>query len=402
MKRVGCLFLPYFLASVTIKVNPHLREQPVAVFREGKVVGVSPELRDQFLIGLSLTRARGRCPEAFFGEYDHSVHRVAHEHYLTMLAGVSPLIEPLDEQECFLDLSGSKIEPEMKRLGEWFKGQGWGPVVLGLGENKLLARLATRVPFKRKREIPGLYSCVVEPGQEKEFLQRIPLALDWLLPSRTVKTLDSLGFTRFGDLGLLSLQDLLKMLGQDGYLVYRHSRGLDGTPLMVLYHPEKISCYFDFAQGVHNRGPLERGLEEGARKIASILRERGINCRQIALQLELEGRNCRVERQVSRGCGEERRLREILGILLKDLSFNEPVLGMLLEVSSLYKWSLTEQDLFTLDKNSTRPHEDLNGAVEALESKVPGLVHMGFTVDRREQVLSLWDPWRFKEISWEA
>lgn len=62
MKRVGCLFLPYFLASVTIKVNPHLREQPVAVFREGKVVGVSPELRDQFLIGLSLTRARGRCP----------------------------------------------------------------------------------------------------------------------------------------------------------------------------------------------------------------------------------------------------------------------------------------------------------------------------------------------------
>ncbi len=226
------------------------------------------------------------------------------------------------------------------------------------------------------------------------------MALDWLLSSRTVKTLDSLGFTRFGDLSLLSLQDLLKILGQDGYMVYRHSRGLDGTPLMGLYPPEKVSCYYDFAEGVHDRGTLERCLEAGARRIASTLEERGMNCRQIALQLELEGRNCRVERQVSRGCGEERRLREILGILLKELPFTGPVLGLLLEVSSLYRWNLTEQDLFTLDKKSTRPRQDLNGAMEALESRVPGLVHMGFMVDRREQVLSLWDPWRFGEVSW--
>lgn len=364
-------------------------------------MGISPELRDQSLIGVSLNKARGRCPDVFFVEYDRAIHEIAHEQYLQMLTDFSPLIEPLDEQECFLDLSGSKIESEMERLGEWFGGKGWGPVIVGLGPNKLLARLAARVPSKKKRgKTPGFYSCAVESGREKDFLERVPLVLDWLLPSRAVETLGSLGFTRFGELDSLSLNDLLKVLGRDGYMVYCHSRGLDNTPLVGLYPPEKMSCYFDFAQGVHNRGPLERGLEEGARIIASTLRERRMNCRQMALQLEMEQRTCRAERQVSRGCGEERRLREILGILLKGLSFAGPILGMMLEVSSLYEWSLTEQDLFTLDKKSTRSYQDLNGAVEALGAKLPRMVRMGLAIDRREQVLSFWDPWRFREGSW--
>lgn len=401
MKRVGCLFLPYFLASVTIKENPRLHRQPVAVFREGRVVGISPELKNQSLMGLSLNQARGHCPEACFVEYDHSVHRVAQEDYLKVLARISPLIEPLNEQECFLDLSGSKIESEMEKLGQWLGAQGWGLVVIGIGGNKLLSRLATRVPCGKKRaQAPGFYCSVVEPGCEKDFLARVPLAMDWLLPSRVVETLGSMGFTRFGELGSLSLPDILKILGRDGYMVYRHSQGLDSTPLLGLYPPEKLSCYFDFARGVHDRGPLERGLEEGARIIASTLRERGMNCLQVALQIELEEQNCRVERQVSRGVGDERRLREILGILLKNLSFAGPVFGMMLEVCSLYKWNLTEQDLFTLDKKSTRPHQDLKGTVEALEGKIPGAVRLGLAIDRREQVLSLWDPWRFGEVSW--
>ena len=214
-----------------------------------------------------------------------------------------------------------------------------------------------------------------------------------------VEKLGSLGFTRFGELDSLSLQELLKILGPDGYTVYQHRRGRDSTPLLGLYPPEKLSCHFSFDRGVYELGPLEKRLEEGARIIASALRERGMNCRQVALQAELEGGNCRAERRVSRGAGEERRLREILGILLKNLPLTGPILSMTLEVSSLYRWSLTEQDLFALDKRSTRPHQELKGTVEGLAAKIPGAVHVGLAIDRREQVLSLWDPWRFGEAS---
>ncbi len=400
MKRVGCLFLPYFLSSLTIKANPRLRKQPVAIYREGQVVGVSPELKDQSIMGVSLNRARGLCPEAFFVEYDRLLHQVAQEQYLQMLSKISPLIEPLGEQECFLDLSGKEIEAKIEQMEEWLGGQGWGPVAMGMGANKLLARLATRVPYKKKRgKTPGFYSCTVEPGREKDFLERVPLDLDWLLPSRTVKTLGSLGFTRFGELGSLSLNDLLKVLGQDGYMIYQHSQGLDNTPLLGLYPPEKISCYFEFLQGVHNRNPLEKALAEGARIIASTLQERRMNCRRIVLLLELEKQTCRVERQVSRGCGEERRLHEIMGIMLRDLSWAEPVLGMMIEVSALYEWIFTEQNLFVMDKKSSRSNQDLNRAIEALEIKLPGMIRTGLVIDRREQVLSFWDPWRFREGS---
>ena len=400
MKRVGCLFLPYFLASVTIKENPRLYRQPVAVCREGKVIGITREIEDHSLVGLPLNQARRHCPEAFFVEYDHSAHRAAQEDCLQVLAGISPLIEPLDEQECFLDLSGGRVSWEMEKLGQWFQAQGWGPVVIGIGANKFLARLATRVPYgKNQAQVPGFCCRVVEPGGEKDFLARVPLVLDWLLPFRVVEKLGSLGFTRFGELDSLSLQELLKILGPDGYTVYQHRRGRDSTPLLGLYPPEKLSCHFSFDRGVYELGPLEKRLEEGARIIASALRERGMNCRQVALQAELEGGNCRAERRVSRGAGEERRLREILGILLKNLSLTGPILSMMLEVSSLYRWSLTEQDLFALDKRSTRPHQELKGTVEGLEAKIPGAVHVGIAIDRREQVLSLWDPWRFGEAS---
>ena len=114
-----------------------------------------------------------------------------------------------------------------------------------------------------------------------------------------VEKLGSLGFTRFGELDSLSLQELLKILGPDGYTVYQHRRGRDSTPLLGLYPPEKLSCHFSFDRGVYELGPLEKRLEEGARIIASALRERGMNCRQVALQAELEGGNCRAERRVS-------------------------------------------------------------------------------------------------------
>ena len=398
MKRIAYLFVPYLLALATANKTPGLRQQAIAIYREGRIVGVCPRLKDQSLVGMPLAQARGRCPGVSFAEYDRSIHQAAHEDYLRMLSALSPLIEPLHEQECFFDLSGSNIQGDLKRLGKWFEEREWGPVILGLGANKLLARLAARVPSpKLTGKFQNLYVFEVNPGREQEFMARVPIALDWLLPPRAVEALALLGFTRFGELDSFLWNDLYKLLGREAYLIQHHRQGLDNTPLMGLYPPEMIRCYQGFDQGTEDWEVLRRSLGEGARTIALALQAKRIDCRLVALELELEQGVCRAERQAARGCGEESRLNEVLRLLLSELAWQGPVQGLTIQVSSLFEPKLVEQDLFAPDRQSSRPRQSLNPVLEALQAKLPGMIRTGFALDRREEVLSLWDPWRFRE-----
>lgn len=395
---IGCLFLPYFLAAVTVKANPRWAGKPVIVGRDGKVVGFSRELKGQSLAGLSMARARGRCPDAVLAEYDRGLHLLAQEEYLEALRDFAPFIEPVDAQECFFDLSGSRVQEEMDRLGAWLGPRQWGPAIVGLGGNKLLAQLAAVVPGKKKRgKTAGFYSFQVETGREQEFMGRIPLYMDGQIAPRARKLLDNLGFNCFGDLDDLTPEDLVRLLGrEEGHKVGRHRQGLDNTPLMGLYPPERIGLAMGFEGGVDDSQVLGQALGEGARAVALALRERNMSCRQVALELELEQQECRAERQLSRGCGEERSLVEVLAIMLAGLHRNGPAYGLRIEVSSLRELVWREQDLFSFDARSSRPRQDLGAVAEAMEARFPGMLQRGLLLDRREEVLSFWDPWRYR------
>lgn len=408
MCKVACIFFPYFYASLARRENPRLGQRPLAVYRHGRVVGVSAELRGQLLPGLTLAEARGRCPDVGFVAYNDSLYKEAQNRYLKTLTSFSALIEPVSERECFFDLTGSNTEREIRKLGRCLQGEGWGPVLVGLGRNKFLARLATRTLNKGayrgidegspNRDLAEeTIACIAEvpAGQEEEFMRNIPLAMDQGLSPQVRDNLIRLGFRYFGEVRELSLTALMRMLGKEGYTVYRHSRGIDNTPLVNLYPPGKIAFSLHFEGEVTGKETLERVLQEGARTLASLLRKRKKGCRLLTLYLISEKNTYQVERLVPWGCREEARLREILGILLDKAVGGEPVTGLIVEASSLYDWRFAEQDLFSLDNRPTGVRYELTAVIDSLNEKHPGVIIPGMDIDRREQVLSFWDPWRF-------
>ncbi|MGI6488081.1 MAG: hypothetical protein GX964_03340 [Syntrophomonadaceae bacterium] len=398
MQTIACIFFPCFYTSLARWDRPEWNERPLVVYREGQVIGVSAELKGRALVGMPLPQARGRCPEGHFVAGEGVLYKKAQNRYLQVLTRFSPLIEPWNEEECFFDLTGSRVQEELRKLKIHIAGKEWGPVLVGIARNKFLARLVVQLLGGTDYRGWSDFQVVEVPaGEEKEFLRGLSLEADWLLPPRALARLKRMGFKYFREIQELSLNDLTQMLGDDGYIVYQHSRGQDHTPLVNLYPPGKVAFSLSFAGEVAERETLKRALRKGARVLTSLLRTRRKGCRSLCLRLIMEEKTVQASRLVPWGYRDEGRLREVLGLLLERLWGEGPVAGMVIEASSLYDWTFTEPNLFSPGIKTGGARYDLKAVVEALNQKHPGKVQSGLELDRRERVLAFWDPWRSGE-----
>ncbi|MDH7498325.1 MAG: hypothetical protein QHH05_07800, partial [Syntrophomonadaceae bacterium] len=376
MQRIACIMFPFFFSALARRSNRGLQGRPLLVCREGRVVGVSEELAGQPLLGLEADAAARRCPEALVLAADEAVCRQAHGQYLQVLAGLSPLVEPVDERRCFFDLSGSRVTEELGRLREGLRECGPGPALVGVGGNKLLAGLAARALFAAAAAGRSFSSCEVAPGDEVEFLRPLPLAWDWMLPARARERCAGLGLRRFGDVQRLSRAELAGMLGREGELLYRHSRGVDASPLVNGYPPGRVVVRIPFQGEVTCRQHLQRALREGVRLLVSQLQARRQGGRLATLSLLLPGGSRQWSRLVPWGYRDEGRLGAVMAGLLEQAQVQQPVLGMSLEASGLYDWMLGEQDLFA-GPRTPRPPGGLESMVQALREKLPGGIRQG-------------------------
>lgn len=401
MRKIGFLWFPFFHWAVYRREHARAPEGPVILVREGRVIGVSPELQECGLIGLTPGKAQGRCPEARLAASDPLLCARAAEEWLEVLPRISPVIEPRGEDGAFFDLSGCDARKEIKRLQKTLEGNGLGPAIAGVGRSKFIARAAallagcTDSSRLRRRAFLAVF---VEPEKEAGFLEKVPLALDESLSSRARRRLTALGFENYGQLRELDEGRLAQLLGVDWYAVYQHSRGLDTEPLLGLYPPEKIAVSLGFEGPVADRTVIGKALKEGGEQLARFLSERHKAGRVLRVVLQGENRTWEAERHVPWGCQTGERLEKVMeGLLEGALSgLNQAVTGLVLEISGLYEERWAEQDLFLPSRKSERPERDLEAVVQALREKFPQAVLPGLEIERRERVLALWDPWRWE------
>jgi len=389
MSRIGFIRFPYFLASVLRCHKPEYQSSPLLIYRDNKIVGVSQNL-PYALQGAKLNLARGKCPQAQCIPYDYELFDQAHTQCLQTLADMSPLIEPVTEGQCYFDLSGCYTRNEMARLKTLLSGQGFGSALIGIGNTKLIAYLATcLLADKYQGKFKELTYVNISPENNTAFLAGVPLRYAPSLQTQTIKRLISLGYQTFADLQGLSLSDLITLTGrEDAYILYHHARGEDNSPVLGLYPPEKISCQFSFIEGTTDGLLLNQALQKGALIIEHQLKARQQDCRLVTLSAEGEKGRYELNRPLS----SHRAVGDVFRILLAAMEIKEPIYSLLLSVSQLYNLVYQEQDLFDMTRQS---QQDLKVVIQALKDKYPGLIiNYNLQLNRREQILSLWDPWR--------
>lgn len=317
----------------------------------------------------------------------------------------SSLLEPLTNREMLLDLSSFKrIGDLLDRLAVTLTGMAAGRASIGLASSPLLARLAVhRCTFPGSarstcRSFPRGPIDIIQvlPGQEACFVSTLPLPEFSPLSTRECRKLNRLGYSYAGDLAALGPYRLQQLLKRDVAQIWQNIQGRDYTPVRGLYPPERLGYALGWEEASQDREQLLRLVGDSARALSELLARRQLGSHRVEMQLDLAGGMIIIkERQVSPACHDPERLAMILAGLLTDI--DKPVEGVRILLGDLKPLEMRAQDLFTLRLTyQQEAREQKRSAIlEQLLQRFPGRLGLGMDIDRREQVLLFWDPWRY-------
>ena len=245
MSAFACLVVPYFVAAAVERVEPGLRERPVAV-----VTGTSPATRivEANTVARALgvhppmteTEARTRCPELTSRPLADEVQATACYALLDAALAVSPRVEDAGAGVAHVDATGLErligdAAAVGRRLLREARAVGFTATV-GLADSRAAARIAARL---------GRGVTVVESGRERETLAAAPLGV--VDPdTATAATLARWGVHTLGELAALPRDGLAARLGAGGLRLHDLACGLDREPFRAYAPPP----FYQEAQGL--------------------------------------------------------------------------------------------------------------------------------------------------------
>jgi DNA polymerase-4 len=245
-----------FFAAVEVLLNPALKGKPVIVgglpHERGVASTASYEARKYGVhSGMSLRKAYQLCPHGIFVRGNFHIYSAFSKRLFRVLHQYTPDVEEASLDEAYLDLTRcgplypcfSRTVREMKNRAEKELGI---TVSVGMGSNKLLAKLATN-----KAKPGGLFE--VKEGQEEAFLKDLGIELLPGIGPKTQVILRMLNIHKIGDLWGMPRATLHSLFGLNGDELYLQSRGIDSRPLVTPSVPKSVSRETTFLEDIWDK-----------------------------------------------------------------------------------------------------------------------------------------------------
>lgn len=286
--------LDAFFAAVEQRDKPSLRGKPVVVGGvggRGVVATASYEARAYGVrSAMSTAEARSRCPHAAFLSGRFDAYREASAAVMGLLRELSPLVEPLSLDEAYVDLAAADLDDltvaGVTAVAEQLKldvhrvtGGLHGSV--GIGTSKLVAKIASDL-----EKPDGLV--VVPPGAERDLLRPMKVNVIPGVGPATAERLRRAGVHTVADLERVSLEELVRLLGQaHGTGLYHLARAEDDRPVVAEREAKSISVEGTYDTDLVDRRLLEGLLERQARQVTERLRKARLSGRTVTVKVRL-------------------------------------------------------------------------------------------------------------------
>lgn len=231
----------YRLYHLGAKID--LRQIPSAVggsieHRHGIILAKSsPAKKYQIQTGEPVTDARKKCPDLVIVPPNYELYEKCSKAFMKILRKYTDIVEQYSIDEAFLDMTGTKqlfgspVEVAHRMKDEIREKLGF-TVNIGIGENKLLAKMAS--DFQKPDRVHTLYR------------EEIPEKM-WPLPVRdlfycgraTEKKLRMMGIRTIGQIAAANPEILKKHLKKQGETIWNFSNGRDASPVQPVAVPNK-------------------------------------------------------------------------------------------------------------------------------------------------------------------
>jgi DNA polymerase-4 len=218
-----------FFASVEQRDDARLRGRPVAV-GTGVVASCSYESRRWGVrTGMRLAEARRLCRPLVCLPGDYRRYEQAARHILAICQERTPLVEVAALDDLYLELTqpggaGAPAGRAAEELRAQVREEVSLSVAVGLGGNKLVAKVATR-QAKPGRQVQ------VPAGGERDYLAPWPVGVLPGAGGRVAGRLDRLNVRRVGELAGVPVAILCGLFGAAGRTLHRQAHGIDPRPV---------------------------------------------------------------------------------------------------------------------------------------------------------------------------
>jgi DNA polymerase-4 len=277
-----------FYASVEARDDRTLAGKPLAVGGAGPrgvVMSASYEAR-AFGVRSAMpsVRARRLCPNLVFVPPDFERYQAESVRIMEIFSSFTPLVEPLSLDEAFLDVAGAarlfgSPEEIAHEIRSRLRSERSLTGSVGVAPNKFLAKVASA-----HAKPDGVL--VVRAGEERAFLDPLPVTELWGVGEQTAIALDRLGVRVVAD--LLTLPDgvLTRALGpgQAGHLI-NLARGVDERSVVPHEPAKQVSAEETYERDLDAAADVLREILRLADRVASRLRSGRISARTVTLKV---------------------------------------------------------------------------------------------------------------------
>ncbi len=256
--------LDQFIAAVEVLRRPELRGLPVVVggdgdpTKRGVVSTASYEAREYGVhSGLPLRTAVRRCPDAVFLPVDRDAYEAASAQVMAALRSFGTVVEVLGWDEAFVAYDGDDPESAAKTLQRLVHAGTGLDCTVGIGDNKLQAKLATGYG-----KPAGVYRLTGETWFDVLGDQRTDAL--WGIGAKTAKRLAALGIDTVRQLATTDPDVLAAHVGPStGPWLVRIANGdassrVDSAPYVARSHSKEVTYQRDLDDWSEVRAEVAR------------------------------------------------------------------------------------------------------------------------------------------------
>ena len=196
--------------------------------RHGVVLAKSlPAKKYKIKTGEPITNALKKCPSLVIKPPTHGIYEEYSHRLMEFLHTITPDIEQLSIDECYLDFTGIAHLYESPaacavRIKDEISNNFGFTVNIGISTNKLLAKMAS--DFEKPNLVHTLF-----PHEITEKMWPMPVSELYMAGKSSVATLNNLGIFTIGDLAASDPKLLSLHLKSHGNLLWNYANGIGDT-----------------------------------------------------------------------------------------------------------------------------------------------------------------------------